>query len=181
MIDILCGLRQHEAMPTTSFWEHPIAKLEEALNIRKQIAALESKLRSIFGGDGDEPAKVPAGSKRTGKRSPAVRAKMAAAQKARWAKKAQVATPVEVAAPQAAARAAKKKGGISAAGRAAIIAAQKARWAKIKSAKAAPVTPAPKAKKAKRNISPEAKARMVEAVKRRWAKQKAAKIPTAKG
>jgi hypothetical protein len=160
-------------MPTTSFWEHPLDKLEEALNIRKQIAALEIKLRSMFGGDGDEPAKKPAGSKRTGKRSAAVRAKMAAAQKARWAKKAQATTPAEAAISQAAPKPAKKKGGMSAAGRAAIVAAQKARWAKIKGTKAAPATTASKTKKVKRSFSPEARAKMAEAAKRRWSKQKA--------
>ena len=54
--------------------------------------------------------------------SAAARAKIAAAQKARWAKvKKSVAKPV-----------AKKKSGISAAGRAKIAAAAKARWAKAK-------------------------------------------------
>jgi len=61
------------------------------------------------------------------------RARIIAAQKARWAKvKAQKgAAPAKAAAPKK-----KKKGGISPEGLARIKAAQKARWAKFKKAKA---------------------------------------------
>jgi len=60
--------------------------------------------------------------------SAATKAKMAAAQKARWAKRGK--------ADSAAATAPKKKRRLSAAGRAAIIAATKARWAKVNAQKA---------------------------------------------
>jgi hypothetical protein len=30
--------------PSKSFWDHPVAKLEEALSIRKQIASLQDTL-----------------------------------------------------------------------------------------------------------------------------------------
>jgi hypothetical protein len=67
--------------------------------------------------------------------SAAGRAKIAAAQKARWAKinaAKGAAKPVAKAAPVS-----KKKGQMSAEGKARIVAAQKARWAKIKAAKKA--------------------------------------------
>jgi hypothetical protein len=83
--------------------------------------------------------------------SAATKAKMANAQRLRWAKSrglesATLAGPVE-SAPVAKPR----KGGMSAAGRARVAAAQRARWAKVKreqaaSAKAAPATMAGKRK-----------------------------------
>ena len=157
------------AMPKSiSFWNHPINKIEEALSIRKQIAALQAKLSGMFGAaNEDEPAVE---GKRGGKRtvSAATIAKMRAAQQARWANK-RGATASKV----APARPAKKTGKMSAAGRAAIVAAQKARWAKIKGE----TTPAPaKAKPTKakkRNISPEGRAKMAAAAKKRWAAVKA--------
>jgi hypothetical protein len=166
--------------PTTSFWEHPLEKLEEALHIRKQIAALEDKLRSMFGGKSDGVIRSSSAltkDPRNGKRSAAVRAKMAAAQRARWAKsKGETSTPVVP----------KKKGKrtMSPEAKAKIAAAQKERWAKVKGARASTSaakieTKAPKAKK-KRNITPEGRAKMLAAVKRRWAKAKAAKVLTAK-
>ena len=96
----------------------------------------------------------------------ASRAKMAAAQKARWAKKNRTSTPAPVAKVP-------KKGRkpMSPEGRARIVAAQKARWAKVKGASAA-VKPV-KAAKAKRVVSPEARAKMAAAAKARWAKKKA--------
>src|SRR6185295_7521058 len=155
-----------------SFLEHPIDKIEEALSIRKQIAALQAKLSGMFGSGGDDEPKSAVKGKRGGKRtmSAATIAKMRASQQARWAKK-RGATASKV----APARPAKKKGKMSAAGRAAIVAAQKARWAKIKGE----TTPAPaKAKPTKakkRNISPEGRAKMAAAAKKRWAAQKAGK------
>ncbi len=72
-------------------------------------------------------ATATAGGKRTF--SAATKAKMAAAQRARWASKRAGKAPAPVAAPKA-----KRK--MSAEGRARIIAATKARWAKIRAAKA---------------------------------------------
>src|SRR4051812_28523670 len=100
--------------PTTSFWEHPIDKLEEALSIRKQIAALQDKLSGLFGSDDGEAPKAKAtGStgKKGGKRTMSAEAKerIAAAQRARWAKSKGTTTAApkakEVSAP-----ASKKKG-----------------------------------------------------------------------
>jgi hypothetical protein len=163
-----------------SFLNHPIATLEKALHIRKQIAALERALQDVMGPTppslGGIQTTVP---KRKGKRtmSTAAKAKIANAQRLRWAKSkglesATLAGPVE-AAPVTKT---KKKGGMSAEGRARIVAAQKKRWAKVKAGTStpAPSKAAPAGKK-KRKLSPEARARIVAAVKARWARVKKGK------
>lgn len=144
-------------MPTsTSFWDHPIVTLEKALHIRKQIEALKASVDHIMGGSSSggvakrrgRPAKAaPVTSSSTkadgrkGKRSPAARAKMAAAQKARWAAKKGGAKPqfhgegppANIEWRKAAAlKAPEKKRTMSPEGRARIAAAQRARWAKVK-------------------------------------------------
>src|SRR5580698_994679 len=138
-------------MPTLEdFLSHPIEVLERALHIRKQISALEEGLKELMG---PNPASVANIQKeirgRKGKRtmSPEARAKIANAQRLRWAKSkglesATLAGPVETAPVSKA----KKKGGMSAAGRARIAAAQKARWAKVKAGKSTPAKAAPAAK-----------------------------------
>jgi len=90
-------------MPTDSFWDLPIATLEKALHLRRQIEALQKTEQDIMGGVSSvnavakrrgRPSKTapvtPVTVKkdgRTGKRSAATIAKMkAAAQRARWAK-----------------------------------------------------------------------------------------------
>src|SRR4051812_18373916 len=91
-------------MSKSSFWDHPIEKLEEALHLKKQIHALQEKLSSLFGSDDENAAsgqgavKVP--KTRGGKRvfSAATRAKMAASQKARHAAKSGGTTPTPAAA-----------------------------------------------------------------------------------
>lgn len=127
-----------------SFWDHPIENIEKALNLRKQIEALKNQVASLMGSEtghgkvakrrGRPPkavAEVTAAGKvdgRKGKRSKAARAKMAAAQKARWAAKKGVAT----AKPAAEAPKRKKRRTMSPEARARIAAAQRARWAKMK-------------------------------------------------
>ena len=112
---------------TKSFWDHPIETIEKALHIRKQIEALQESLRELYG-DGRQPLSVekstPSKDARMGKRSAATRAKMKAAQQARWAKKKGVSTPAPVA------KTAKKKRVVSKASRAKMAAAQRARWSK---------------------------------------------------
>jgi hypothetical protein len=85
-------------MAKQSFWDHPIEKLEEALHLKKQIHALQQKLSSMFGSDDDEvkePKRRPgfasaakAKPAKAGRRtmSPEARERIAAAQRARWAK-----------------------------------------------------------------------------------------------
>jgi len=122
----------------------------------------------------------PAGSGRRRRTiSPEGRARIAAAQKARWAK---ISSAKAGAAERGAGRAtgsARKKRTISAEGRARIAAAQKARWAKVRGAKAgaaerAPGRPAGSGKR-KRTISAEGRARIAAAQKARWAKIRAGK------
>lgn len=105
-------------------------KLRTALVNEK--AKLEARLAAISKvlGQGAPATPAPA-AKRGGRRqfSEATKAKMRAAQKARWAKlKGNAATT------KTPAVAPKKKRKMSTAGRAAIIAAAKARWAKVKMA-----------------------------------------------
>jgi hypothetical protein len=91
--------------------------------------------------------------------SPAARAKIAAALKARWAAKKGVVVAKAPQAPVVKAQASKPKPTMSAAGRANIIAAQKARWAKIKAAKAPVAKPV---QKVVRYISPAARKKMAD-------------------
>jgi hypothetical protein len=71
-----------------SFWDHPIEKLEEALNIRKQIGALQDKLNALIGNEVSSAAAklVTAVKKRTRTMSAEARERIAAAQRARGAK-----------------------------------------------------------------------------------------------
>ena len=117
-------------MPT-SIWDHPIATIEKALDIRKKIEALQASLLAIYGNGkqpsfSEKPAPVTKDG-RKGKRSAATIAKMKAAAKARWAgRKNAVPAPAETVVKT------KKKRTFSAASRAKMAAAQKARWAKKK-------------------------------------------------
>lgn len=116
-----------------SIWNHPIEKLEEALSIRKQIAALQAKLGSLFGGGGEVSTSTSTSPKtkkaRGGKRtmSPEARERIAAAQRARWAKVKGTSAPA-AAKPAAT----KKKRTLSPEARAKIAEAARRRWAKVK-------------------------------------------------
>ena len=124
---------------STSFWDHPIDKLEEALSIRKQIAALQDKLSSLFGSDGSTSAKKTGTAEKSGKRtmSAEARERIAAAQRARWAKT--KGTPLST--PKLHESHQRKKKGLTPEGRAKLAAAMKARWAARK--KGAPALNAP--------------------------------------
>ena len=132
-----------------SFWEYPIATIEKALEIRKQIEALQESLSEIYGGSTNhvsaEPAKAAKTAKpdkpdkpdkavdgRKGKRSAAARAKMAAAQKARWAKRRGGTTTLAPA--ESPVKVGRKRKVMSPEARAKIAAAQRARWARQKGA-----------------------------------------------
>lgn len=110
-------------------------KLQTALiNEKAKLEARLNDINRVLGGDVVVTAAAVAtrGGRRTF--SAATKAKMAAAQKARWAAKkgkAAAPAPATVSAP-----APKKKRKMSAAGRANIRAAVKARWAKVAAAKA---------------------------------------------
>jgi peptidoglycan hydrolase CwlO-like protein len=96
---------------------------------KTQIDEQIAELKSLLSGGPAETTTTPEAEKpKRGKRSLAVRRKMALAQKARWAKiKGESAKPAPVPAP-------KPKRKLSAAGRAAIVAATKKRWAAVKAA-----------------------------------------------
>jgi hypothetical protein len=113
------------------------ADLRRAAQIKEQIDSLNAELGSILSGtsgrtSGNSAAAAPTDGRRGGRRtmSPAARAKIAAAAKARWAKF-RAAKGGSAPAP-----AAKKSGRrqMSPAARAKIAAAAKARWAKAKAA-----------------------------------------------
>ncbi|MEP6672777.1 MAG: hypothetical protein ABJF10_26670 [Chthoniobacter sp.] len=118
-----------------------IDQLKRAITISEQIQKLESELASILGASVkvSAPAKVAAVAVKTGRKKRGLsaegRARIAAAQKARWAK---VKGTTAAAAPAAAPKAGKRKKGkrnLSPEARARIVAAVKRRWAKVKKAK----------------------------------------------
>ena len=97
--------------------------LNRVATLKGQIESLENQLITLFRPDGVATKSAP---KRRGKMSAAGRARIAAAQKARWAKvkgRKSVAKPVK-----------KARRKMSAAARARISALAKARWKKVKAA-----------------------------------------------
>ena len=104
-----------------------VQQLRQAANLKEQIDALDKELNRLLGST-TKPvaAKTP---KKKGGMSAAGRARIAAAQKARWARFKAAKPAVKTVKP------AKKKFKMSAAAKAKISAAAKARWAKIKAAK----------------------------------------------
>ena len=109
------------------------AQLLRAAAIKEKISALETELTSILGSPTVTAKSKPPVKKKRGM-SAVGRAKVAAAQKARWAKIKNSKPTVKVA-TKPTAPAAKKKFTMSAAAKAKISAAAKDRWAKIKAAK----------------------------------------------
>ena len=105
------------------------SQLNQAAQLKDRITALEKQLAGILGGSSVVAVKAPAGKRGRKKMSASARAKIAAAQRARWAK-VNAGKPAKASAKPAG----KKKRTMSAAGRAKIAAAAKARWAKAKAA-----------------------------------------------
>jgi hypothetical protein len=101
-------------------------QLRRAADLKEKIDALDQELNALLGASASASVEAPV--KKRGM-SAAGRAKIAAGQKARWAK-----AKSGKSAAQTAVKAPAKKGGMSAAGRAKIAAAAKARWAKAKAA-----------------------------------------------
>jgi hypothetical protein len=118
-----------------------IDQLKRAIAISEQIQNLEAELASILGSSSktSAPAKVAAVAAKPGRRKRGLsaegRARIAAAQKARWAKAkgGEVAEASAEAAPKAGKR--RKKRNLSPEARERISAAVKRRWAKAKKAK----------------------------------------------
>lgn len=127
------------SMPTSA---PSIDQLKRALAISEQIEKLQAELASILGSRATAPASAPAKTEtpkpaKSGKRtmSPEARARIAAAQRARWAKsKGQPSAEPAKVAPKAGAKAktGKKTRTISPEARAKMAAAAKKRWAKLK-------------------------------------------------
>lgn len=110
-----------------------VEQLKRAVEIKEQIEQLNAELASILGGQETGNARPAVAGVQSGKRrgmSAAARAKIAAAQRARWAK---AKGNDKISTTNASAKPGKRKG-MSAAGRAKIAAAAKARWAKAKAA-----------------------------------------------
>ena len=101
-------------------------QLRQAAAIKEKIAALEKQLSQILGSTGNAKPSAPARRKTM---SAAARKKIAAAQKARWAK---VKGNKAIAAAPSPVKKAKRK--VSAAARARLSQLAKARWAKAKAA-----------------------------------------------
>jgi hypothetical protein len=124
-----------------------IDQLKRAVAVAEQIQQLESELARLLGSSGGTPAKAAPAAKPPGKTggrrkrtmSPEARERIAAAQRARWAK-VKGTQPAAKAAVKAAKPA--KKGGLTPEGRAKLAAAMKARWAARRKG-----SPAPNAKK----------------------------------
>ena len=108
------------------------AQLRRAANLQEKIAALQKQLAQLVGADAS-PAPVVEPVKKKRGMSAAGRARIAAAQKARWAKtKGQSAKPAKPAKP---AKAPGKRGKFSPQAKAALSAKMKAIWAARKAAK----------------------------------------------
>ena len=117
-----------------------VQQLRQVLAIREQIEALEAQLASLLGSPAPASA-VPktkpvksasVAARKRGGISAAGRARIAAAQKARWAKLKAKKVTISTLAP---ASGKAKRSPLSPEGRARIVAAQKARWAKVKGGK----------------------------------------------
>jgi len=133
-----------------------VKTLQEAISIRRQIENLEKRLSSLLAG---APAKPTAA---TGGRyfSPATRAKLAAAARARWARKRGATTP----APR------KRKGQLTPAGRRKLSQLMKARWAARRKAGGAKKAPAKK----KGTLTAAGRKKLSELMKARWAARRKA-------
>jgi len=118
-----------------------VQQLRQAANLKEQIAGLEKQLSQVLGATTQTTAPATAKAPKKGGMSAAGKARIVAAQKARWAKikAAKPAAPAVKPAVKAvvakSAPAPKKKFTMSAAAKAKISAAAKARWAKVKAAK----------------------------------------------
>jgi len=135
-------------------------QLRKAADIQERIQSLQEELGQILGGEGSTPAQTTETAKKY-KFSPAARARMRAAQKARWAaKRGEVARPAEVELKATPAAKANKKQ-VSEAKLKALAKAREARWAKMRAATEKP--------KKKRKMT----AAWRKALERAWAARRA--------
>jgi hypothetical protein len=155
-------------------------QLREAADLQEKIQELQDQLNAFLHGVKtpvlvaiEAPLAAEPGKSRKGRRkfSAETRAKMAAAQQARWAVKKgeKEETPSGITGAEAEGKPKKRK--VSAAGKAAIAAAAKARWARVRAEKGT-ANDEPKVKKMLSRVSSKAKS---QAAKVMWAKRRAAK------
>jgi hypothetical protein len=102
--------------------------LRHAIDLKENIETLTKELASILGGSASTSGRTP----KKGKMSAAGRARIAAAQKARWAKIKRAKPAAKSEKPVAKAPVKRRK--MSAAAKAKLSALAKARWAKVKKA-----------------------------------------------
>jgi hypothetical protein len=144
-----------------------VEALQEAISIRRQIDSLEKRLSSVLGGSAPRPTGPtqarprPTGPTQAGRYfSPATRAKLAAAARARWSKlKGTTKT-----AP------AGKKGALTPAGRRRLSLLMKARWAARRKAAGTKTAPA----RSKGGLTPAGRRRLSQLMKARWAARRRA-------
>jgi hypothetical protein len=144
-----------------------VKDLQEAISIRQQIDNLQRRLSSLLRGAPQTPT-GPAASPASGRFfSPATRAKLAAAARARWAKRrgTRASTTKDIAAAPA-----KRKGQLTPAGRRKLSQLMKARWAARRKAGG-------KQKASSRKsgaLTPAGRKRLSELMKARWAARRKA-------
>lgn len=114
-----------------TFHELTTGQLKQALHIREQIESLQQKLETLLGGTTSVAKSQQKAGRPTRRRtmSAAGRAKIAAAQRARWAKR-----NGSISTTKTPAKAVSKKRAVTAERRAKLSAAMKARWAERKKA-----------------------------------------------
>jgi hypothetical protein len=149
-----------------------LTQLKQAVAIAEQIEKLQTELAGLVGGSVSVASALKSVSSpvvKTGKRtmSPEARERIAAAQRARWAKSKGASAVVA----KPAVKTASGKRFVSAEARAKMAAAQKARWARKNGASMRAAKPAKK----KGGLSTEGRARIVAALKARHAAAKKAK------
>jgi len=164
-----------------------VSELRKVLQIKEEIATLETELTGVLGATNvpkaSTPAAKPVAGKRGGRRklSPEARERIAAAQRARWAARrggTPAAKPEAVAKPAAGKRGGRRK--LSPEARERIAAAQRARWAAQRGGAPAAkpeaaAKPAPGKRGGRRQLSPEARERIAAAQRARWAAARKAK------
>ena len=149
-----------------------VKELQEAISIRQQIDNLQQRLSSLLRGAPQRPASTtsPKGPTATGRFfSPATRAKLAAAARARWARRRGTGAAAPAKSTGAAAPS-KKKGQLTAAGRRKLSLLMKARWAARR--KAGGKQKASTRKKGA--LTPAGRKRLSELMKARWAARRKA-------
>ena len=144
-----------------------VKDLQEAISIRQQIDNLQRRLSSLLRGAPQRPT-APASPTNTGRFfSPATRAKLAAAARARWAKR----RGIGAAAPaKSTAAAAPKRGQLTPAGRRKLSQLMKARWAARRKAGGKQKTSTRKSGA----LTPAGRRRLSELMKARWAARRKA-------